>query len=121
MQLSSDYRWLDFKQRSRAAILWLILGLPATFLIAELCAYFMPLERHYVLFVVAILWGIVLLWLGVRVSNLRCPRCGNPYFADGGGELNVRGSIEKSSVKRIIYASVGRCCKSCVLKLYSQT
>ena len=121
MQLSSDYRWADFKQRNRAAILWLILGLPATFFIAKLFAYFTPFNQLHVLIGVAILWGIVFVWLGVRVSNLRCPRCGNLFFGDGGGEQDMRGNIGRSSAKRIIYASVGRCCRSCGLKLYAQS
>lgn len=121
MQLSSYYRWVDFKQRNRAAILWLILGLPATFFIAELVAHFTPFERLHVLFGVAILWGIVFVWLGVRVSSLRCPRCGNLFFGDGGGEQDMHGSIGRSSANRIIYAFVGRCCKSCGLKLYVQS
>lgn len=121
MQLSPDHRWVDFKQRNRAAILWLIFGLPTTFFIAELFAHFTPFERLHVLFGVVTLWGIVFVWLGVRVSNLCCPRCGNLFFGDGGGEQDMRGSIDKSSVNRIIHAFVGRRCKSCGLKLYVQS
>ena len=112
-------RWIVFKQRNRAAILWFILGLPAAWFIAELCAHFTLIARLPMLFGAALLWGLVFVWLGVRVSRLHCPRCGNLFFGDGGGEQDIRTRIAKNSANRIGYAFVGRCCKCCGLKLYA--
>lgn len=95
---------MNFKKRNRAAILWLSLGLPAIFLIAELLVNFTPIERTHVLLGLVILWGFVFVRLGVRVSNLLCPRCGKLFFGDGGDEQDMRGSVKKSPANRIIYA-----------------
>lgn len=119
MQSSSEYRWMDFKKKNRAAILWLSLGLPAIFLIAELLGNFTPIERTHMLLGLAVFWGVVFVRLGVRVSNLLCPRCGKLFFGDGGGEQDMRGNVKKWPKNRICYAFFGRCCKNCGLKLYA--
>ena len=120
MQSSYEQSWADFKKKIRAAIIFFSVVLPTGFLVAYVLVYFTPFERPRALIGVAVVWGIVFAWLGVRVSNLCCPGCGKLFFGDGGGDQDVRGSAAKVSPKRIMRASVGRVCRSCGLKLYAQ-
>lgn len=103
--MSESYatQWHEFRRRNRAAILWLALGFPALVPIAILLQWLLSTAGVVIFIALAILWVVGFAWFGFRFAALRCPRCGNKFFAHQGIELGAT-----------------RCCSNCNLKLYAE-
>jgi hypothetical protein len=97
--------WADFKRRNRAAILFLILGLPAFCFLAFIILktfHFNANAVGPVMFGSISIWAVIFLILAFRFSRFRCPRCGGRFF----------------SHQEVVIGGVSNCAQ-CGLKLYS--
>ena len=102
----TDYKqtWAIFRKRNRAAILWLLLGLPvfSALSIGATLVFGTKTTAPVFLFVVMSVWSAIFLVLGFRVTSLKCPRCRGVFFSHA----------------EFVHTNT-RYCAKCGLKLYS--
>lgn len=76
---SGDYRqaWQQYRQRGRLWIALFLLYVPALVGVAMFCMKRFHTPKPAI--VVALLWMVFTLYLGVRINLWPCPRCGKPF------------------------------------------
>jgi hypothetical protein len=98
--------WSAFRRSNRAAMLWLVPGLPLAMGIAAVVASLFAAELGLILFFVGLLWACVFAWLAFQVTRFACPRCKAAYFSHRDVPL--------------IVGAFYRRCASCGLELYRE-
>ena len=101
--MSEQYaqQWQHYRRLHWAAALGLLLGLPASAVLARVVLALTGFDVIAVLLPITALWAVFWLWLCLRVTRFPCPRCSRAFLA----------SQELSLAKT-------RYCSNCGLQLY---
>ena len=87
MNARVDTPWSQHRHRSRWALWWFLLGLPATIPAILLVGMFLPVNEWFAIFGPLVAWAGMWLWLMLRLTRFRCPRCGELFYAHQGSNL----------------------------------
>lgn len=82
--------WQGYRRRSRAAMIGLVVGLPATVALGiSLKLTFGPHVEEFLFPVVMTTWALIWGVLAFRLVRWPCPRCAKPWLAGQGIELGA--------------------------------